>query len=262
LNLEIKFIQNLNSHKKKFKFNSNSNGNRKVMAGLGLKADDFSNACQLMRFNFTVLSFNFGVLSLIVFSCTQILIYFQVLSQGLADGMVICSCLPPTTTSVVVLSKSSGGNEAAAIFNAAFGNMLGVFLSPVLILTYVGVSGSIDLPTVIFKLALRVMLPIIVGQLIRRSSEAVVDFYNTHKKKIDKAKEWCIFFNIYAMFCKTFIADGLETTLMGIMIMIALQFCVLFQILVLSWTLLTIVFSTEPKLQITGFFVCHHKTVR
>ena len=66
------------------------------------------------------------------------------LPQSLADGMTICASLPITVNMVLVLTKSAGGDEAAAIFNAAFGNFVGVFLSPALILMYLGVHGQTD----------------------------------------------------------------------------------------------------------------------
>ena len=73
-----------------------------------------------------------------------------------------------TINMVLVLTKSAGGNEAAAVFNAAFGNMIGVFLSPVLILGYIGVTGQVDLASVFYKLGLRVVLPICVGQILAK----------------------------------------------------------------------------------------------
>ena len=63
---------------------------------------------------------------------------------------------------MLVLTKSAGGDEAASIFNAAFGNLMGVLISPALILMYLGVSGEVDLAKVFFKLGLRVVLPLFV----------------------------------------------------------------------------------------------------
>jgi len=41
---------------------------------------------------------------------------------------------------VFVLTSASNGDEAAAVFNAAFGNMMGIFVSPILILLYIGID--------------------------------------------------------------------------------------------------------------------------
>lgn len=48
--------------------------------------------------------------------------------------LVTLSCMPPPVSSAVILTKSVGGNEAAAIFNSALGSILGVFVTPALLL--------------------------------------------------------------------------------------------------------------------------------
>ena len=128
-----------------------------VLAGLGLRTEELTNAFLQIKFNIFVQCFNFGVVSSIAYGVSNVLLSLGAISEGLADGMVVCASLPLTINMVLVLTKSSGGDEAAAIFNAAFGNLIGVFLSPVLILGYNGVTGRIDLPTVFLKLSLRVV---------------------------------------------------------------------------------------------------------
>jgi len=97
--------------------------------------------------------------------------------------MVICACLPMTVNMVIVLTVASGGSEAAAVFNAAFGSLLGVFITPAMILLYLGDSGGIEFEKVVMKLLLRVVLPIAVGQLLQYYSKPVVEFVKLYKKK-------------------------------------------------------------------------------
>ena len=129
-----------------------------------------------MQFNIFVQVFNFFVVSAIVYACTRLLIASEVLSEGMANGMVVCSCLPMTISSVAVLTKISGGDEAAAIFNSACSNLVAVFLSPALILGYVSVSGEVDVYRVFVKIALRVVLPVVVGQFLQKRSQMAVKF--------------------------------------------------------------------------------------
>ncbi len=67
----------------------------------------------------------------------------------------------------IVLTKIVGGDKAAAVFNAAFGNFLGVFVSPALILLYLGLSENVNLPSITLKMFLRIILPLFVGQVLR-----------------------------------------------------------------------------------------------
>ena len=84
-----------------------------VLAGLGLKTEEFHKAIQRMQFNIFVQVFNFFVVSACVYAVTRVLIASEVLSEGMANGMVVCASLPMTISSVAVLTKISGGDEAA-----------------------------------------------------------------------------------------------------------------------------------------------------
>lgn len=269
-----------------------------ILAGMGIKTEEFAKAFQRLPFNLFVQLFNFGVVSSIVFGFSRFMVQVNALTQSLADGMTICASLPITINMVLVLTKSAGGDEAAAIFNAAFGNLVGIFLSPALILGYLGVSGQVDMGNVFFKLGMRVVLPIFVGQILQHFVPPAKEFVKKYKKHFKKAQECCLLFIIYTVFCKTFL-QGMEADgklLLGMMtegladldisidflssfyctfsshpysfytvgqifLMIALQFLMLCVVMALAWACLRVLFRNEPKLQAMGLFGCTHKTV-
>jgi sodium/bile acid cotransporter 7 len=104
---------------------------------------------------------------------------------------VTLSCLPPPVSSAVILTQAAGGNEAAAVFNSAFGSVLGIFVTPLLLFQLVtcrkttivypivnaflfmqtGVSTAVSASSILSQLSLTVLLPLIVGQLVRRVLE-------------------------------------------------------------------------------------------
>jgi sodium/bile acid cotransporter 7 len=231
-----------------------------VLAGLGLKTEEFSKALQQVKFNIFVQCFNFGVVSSVAFGVSRGLIEVGAISQGLGDGMVVCASLPLTINMVLVLTKSAGGDEAAAIFNAAFGNSIGVFLSPALILAYLGVTGNINLGEVFYKLSLKVVLPVLVGQALQKKSKAVVAFVKNHKPKFKAAQQYALLFIIYTVFCRTFEEDN-DSNVADIFVMVAVQFCLLCGLMCLAWVALKVLFPNEPKLRVMGLFGCTHKTV-
>jgi sodium/bile acid cotransporter 7 len=231
-----------------------------LMAGVGLKTEEFSKAFQRIWFNLFVQCFNFFVVSSTIYGASRLLAETNVLSQDLADGMVVAASLPMTINMVLVLTKAGGGEDAAAIFNAAAGNMIGVFLSPVLILGYLGVTGDIDLVEVFYKLALRVVLPVIVGQLLQKFSKTVVDFVKAHKSKFKLAQQYCLVFIVYTVFCRTF-EKGSDSSIGDIFLMILFQFIFLVTLMVAAWFALKLVYRDEPKLRVMGLFGCTHKTV-
>mmetsp|Transcript_69483 Transcript_69483/g.104853 ORF Transcript_69483/g.104853 Transcript_69483/m.104853 type:complete len:430 (-) Transcript_69483:42-1331(-) len=232
-----------------------------VLAGLGLKTKEFSKAFQRLGFNAFVQLFNFGVVSSVVYGISRGLVEVNVVAQSLADGMVVCASLPLTINMVLVLTKSSGGDEASAIFNAAFGNMLGVFLSPILILGYLGVTGDVDLGGVFYKLGLRVVVPVAVGQVLQKFSPPVVAFVAKYKKYFKTAQQYCLVFIVYTVFCRTFEEDNDDATVGDIFIMIVVQFCLLILVMTLAWYALRLFFPNEPTLRVMGLYGCSHKTV-
>lgn len=231
-----------------------------ILAGMGIKTEEFAKAFQSFRFNLFVQLFNFGVVSSIVFGFSRLMVSVNALSQSLADGMVICASLPITINMVLVLTKSAGGDEAAAIFNSAFGNLVGIFLSPALILGYLGVIGQVNMGSVFFKLGLRVVLPIFIGQMLQHFVPPAKEFVKRYKKYFKTAQECCLLFIIYTVFCKTFL-KGMEADVGQIFLMIALQFLMLCVVMMLAWICLRVLFRNEPKLQAMGLFGCTHKTV-
>jgi solute carrier family 10 (sodium/bile acid cotransporter), member 7 len=114
------------------------------VSGLSLKTSEFSSALKEVYFNAYVQIFNFGVTSSVVFGLARLLALANILRKDLTDGIIIAASLPMTTNMVQLMTKAAGGDEAAAIFNAAFGNLVGVFISPALILGYIGTSSNLD----------------------------------------------------------------------------------------------------------------------
>eukprot|EP00546_Thalassionema_frauenfeldii_P007816 CAMPEP_0178924044 /NCGR_PEP_ID=MMETSP0786-20121207/17100_1 /TAXON_ID=186022 /ORGANISM="Thalassionema frauenfeldii, Strain CCMP 1798" /LENGTH=428 /DNA_ID=CAMNT_0020598695 /DNA_START=174 /DNA_END=1460 /DNA_ORIENTATION=+ len=234
-----------------------------LLSGIKLKSEEFAKAFSNIYFNAFLQLYNFFVVSAGVYGVSRLLILGDVIPQSLADGMVIGASVPITVNMVLVLTQSANGDEAAAIFNAAFGNMVGVFLSPALILLYLGVSGSVDLGTVFYKLLLRVLLPILVGQVLRKFSPAVVEFVKQHKKIMNKLQEYALVFIVYTVFCKTFSSDNSTASASAgsIFIMIAFIFLLLTFFMILAWYLLKCFFPQRPKLRVMGLFGCTHKSV-
>ncbi len=234
------------------------------LSGISLKSEEFKNALTRLYFNIFVQLYNFGFVSIVVFGVSRFLVFCNIITQDLADGMVIGSCVPITVNMVMVLTKSSNGDEASAIFNAAFGNLLGVFISPLLILLYLGQESSIDIVSVLYKLSLRVLLPIFVGQLIHMFSPTVVSFVKQHKKKFKKVQEYCLVFIVYTVFCRTFSNDSSDTsaaTVKDAIIMIIFQFIILTSVMAVAWLLLRLLYPSQPALRVMGLYGCTHKSV-
>ncbi|GMI06190.1 hypothetical protein TrRE_jg5675 [Triparma retinervis] len=95
------------------------------------------------------------------------MLILSITSSDLADGFLVASCLPMTPNMAIVFTGTAGGDEAAAVFNSAVSNLVGIFLTPALVLMYLGSGASIEIIDVFLKLVYRVLIPLIVGQVVQ-----------------------------------------------------------------------------------------------
>ena len=131
-----------------------------------------------------------------------------------------------------------------------------------ILIVFIGVEGDVDLPNVFFKLALRVVLPISVGQTLRIFYKPAVEWQKRNKKVLKKTQEASLSFIVYTVFCKTFNSEQ-DATALDAIIMIGLVFVILCSLMALAWFSLGLPFTykNEPKLRVMGLFGCTHKTV-
>jgi len=231
-----------------------------LMAGLALRTEEFVKAFQQIYFNAFVQLYNFGFISACVFGFSRLIITLGAISKELGDGLAICGCLPITVNMCVVLTKAAGGDEAAAIFNTAFANMIGIFISPLLIVLYIGVQGGVDTAKTFQDLSIKVLLPLFVGQVLQKTSKLVIRFVKKFKKYFLRGQEYCLVFILYTTFCKTF-AGNKRTKFTEILWMILFVFILLMFFTILAWNILKIMIPDKPKLRVMGLFGCTHKTI-
>ena len=65
------------------------------------------------------------------------------------------------------LTTLANGDVPAALFNASAGNFLGIFVTPLLLLSLLDVHSSIPFAEVLLKLVVKVAVPIAVGQAVQ-----------------------------------------------------------------------------------------------
>jgi len=161
---------------------------------------------------------------------------------------------------VIVLTVASGGNEAAAVFNSALGNLLGVFVTPAWVLLLLNRSVKIDFGATVLSLVYRVLIPVLCGQLIQYFLPSVKKQIDSHKDALKKTQEFCLIFIVYTVFCRTF-SNGSEASGAEIVLVFILQCVILFVAKVAAWIYLGFLFPNESDLRVMGLFGCVQKTV-
>ena len=117
------------------------------------------------RLQLTVLATTFAVFPLLGLG-TQRLLSGQLLTPGLASGVLLLCLVPSTVQSCVVYTRIAGGNVAAAVVSASLSSLLGVFLTPVLVAALMASSARVDTGSVV-RIVLQLFVPFVLGQLMR-----------------------------------------------------------------------------------------------
>jgi solute carrier family 10 (sodium/bile acid cotransporter), member 7 len=89
------------------------------------------------------------------------------LPRALGLGVLFLCCLPSTVQASVAFTSMARGNVPAAICAAALSNLTGVVVTPVLTGVLMSAHGGVSLGA-IRDVAVRLMLPFVLGQLLRR----------------------------------------------------------------------------------------------
>lgn len=145
---------------------------------------------------------------------------------------------------------------------AAFGNLLGVFISPAWILLLLNVQSEVGFFEVILKLIYRVFIPVLIGQIIHIKIPLIKDAFIKNKKLVKAWQERSMSYIVYTVFCRTF-ESGTEASIGEVFLMAFIQVSLLLITMRIAWWYMFLLFP-QPKYRsfcIMGFFGCHHKTV-
>lgn len=115
-------------------------------------------------------------------------------------GFLYLSALPSTISSSVAMTGIARGNVPGAIFNAVASNLLGVFLTPLLVGLVAGSRGQGEpLSHAILSIAGLILLPFLLGQALRPWLGAWFVRHERHTTTVDKG---VILLLVYVAFCE------------------------------------------------------------
>jgi sodium/bile acid cotransporter 7 len=98
---------------------------------------------------------------------------FRFLHTELRTGFLFLCVLPSTISTAVVYTSLAGGNTAGALFNSTVSNIAGVVITPLWIGAMISAGGgSLDLAPVIGSIASLVLVPLVIGLIVRPAVRA------------------------------------------------------------------------------------------
>lgn len=125
--------------------------------------------------------------------------FLAYMPAALAFGFCYLLVLPSTISSSVAMTSVGKGNVPGAIFNASLSSVIGVFITPLLIQLFMGFEGGqLNLMDSVISIAKLLLIPMVVGQILRPYLVATVD---RHKSVVNKIDKYVILLIVYNAFC-------------------------------------------------------------
>lgn len=134
--------------------------------GARLSTQEALNGLKHWRLHLTILAFTFVVYPLIGIALRPLTAF---ISHDMYLGILFLTLVPSTVQSSVAFTSIAKGNVAGAIVSASTSNLVGVFITPSLVMLLMGTGGGVHIDTSVFReIALLLLAPFILSQLTRR----------------------------------------------------------------------------------------------
>ncbi|MEE3634291.1 bile acid:sodium symporter [Pseudomonas sp. FFUP_PS_473] len=174
-------------------------------------------------------------LHLLVFGCTFVMfpllglalkpLFLPLVGDELYLGVLYLCALPATVQSAIAFTALARGNIPAAICSAAASSLLGIVLTPVLVVLLMGVEGegasSLD---ALLKIVLQLLVPFVAGQLARRWIGAWVMRNATWLKTVDQGS---ILLVVYTAFSDAVVSGLWQSVAFSRLLGLTVACCVL-----------------------------------
>ncbi|XP_003899292.1 sodium/bile acid cotransporter 7 isoform X3 [Papio anubis] len=227
-------------------------------SGLSLKTEELTSALVHLKLHLFIQIFTLAFFPAAIWLFLQLLSITPI-NEWLLKGLQTVGCMPPPVSSAVILTKAVGGNEAAAIFNSAFGSFLGIVITPLLLLLFLGSSSSVPFTSIFSQLFMTVVVPLIIGQIVRRY---IKDWLERKKPPFGAISSSVLLMIIYTTFCDTFSNPNIDLDKFSLVLILFIIFSIQ-----LSFMLLTFIFSTRnnsgftPADTVAIIFCSTHKSL-
>lgn len=229
-----------------------------LVQGLTLRIDELAKGMVDWKHHTFCLSWNFIAFPLI--SGLIAIILAPWLDRSLVLGIVFLGLLPTTISSAVALTATANGNVPAAVISTVLSNLIGVIFTPALSLLIIVSAAGVDIPIfgVLKGVAMQIVLPMVVGQILRPWIPKVIDTLRPFFRPLNNS---IILLILYISFCQSF-AGGVWAQAGSLAVMQTLV-AALLMLLMGSF----LIFKTSkalhfpPKTQISAYFCSSQKTL-
>ena len=159
------------------------------------------------RLHGTIFSVTFILFPLIGLALQPLLM--PLVTPELYVGVMFLCCLPATVQSAIAFTSIARGNVPAAVCSAPVSSLLGIFVTPLLVGTVIANAGAAPVSfDAVLKIMTQLLLPFVLGQIMRRWIGAWVARHKPVLKYVDQGS---ILLVVYTAFSQA-VNEGLWTS--------------------------------------------------
>ncbi|MBU1378115.1 MAG: bile acid:sodium symporter [Alphaproteobacteria bacterium] len=182
------------------------------------------------RLHLLVLACTFGLFPLLTLGVVALPAWIT--PPELATGIVFLGCLPSTVQSSIAFVGVARGNVPAAVASASASNLLGVFLTPLLVGVLLHAQGGISAES-FWAIVGQLLVPFVAGQLLR---PWIGDWVKARNGVLSKLDRGSILLVVYTAFSGAVVA-GVWSMLSPLDLIRLLVICALLLAAILGLTL-------------------------
>lgn len=210
------------------------------------------------KFHVLVFAFTFAVFPILGLLAKPVLL--PMLGQELYWGFLFMCFLPSTVQSSIAFTSVAKGNVASAVCSASFSNIIGMFITPVLVSVFIlGKSEhGFDPTSSIIQITLLLLLPFVLGQLFR---PLVYPHMMKVPRLVKSFDQGSILMVVYGAFSSAVVAGLWNEVSWQTLLLLVLACSLFLTVIMLLAYYLPKLFGFNRKDQIAIFFCSSKKTL-
>lgn len=156
------------------------------------------------RLHLTILAFTFVAFPVIGLAISPIVT--PIVGADLSAGLLFLCLVPSTVQSSIAFTSIARGNVPGAIVSASASNIIGVFLTPVLVVALMSTDDGVHIDTsAVLRIVGQILVPFVIGQIVR---PWVGGFFGRHARATKFADRGSIVLVVYVAFSEG-VRDGI-----------------------------------------------------
>ncbi|WP_279102910.1 bile acid:sodium symporter family protein [Gordonia bronchialis] len=200
------------------------------------------------RLHLTILAFTFVAFPLIGLALRPLV--EPLIGDDLYTGLLFLCLVPSTVQSSIAFTSIARGNVPGAIVSASASNILGVFLTPLLVVALLTTTSGVHIDaTSVLKIVAQILVPFLLGQLAR---PWVGPFFTRHAAATKFADRGSIVLVVYSAFSEG-VREGIWSAVSVSQVLLVTLISLIFVLVMLAvtrWVPQRLGFSREDVIAI------------